>query len=124
VVIFFLIQVKDNVAQHWTAEAIRLITSRGAIIIYLTPCSPEFNPIELGFGWLKFYIRRHVERLGGTNRAVRDAITEGLEALPADTMAQYFRHSGYIVPVRLATRTRAIVFTCVMAPAVIHDLDE
>jgi len=59
-----------------------------------------------------------------SNRAVRDAITQGLETLPADTMAQYFRHSGYIVPVRLATRTRAIVLACVMAAAVIHDLDE
>jgi len=117
-------QVKDNVAQHWTVEAIRLITARGAIIIYLPPYSPELNPIELGFGWLKFYIRRHADRLGGTNRAVREAITEGLEALPADTMAQYFRHSGYVVPVRLAPRTRDIVLTCVMAVAVLHDSEQ
>jgi len=69
----FLIQVKDNVVQHWTAEAIRLITSRDAIIIHLPPYSPEFKPIELEFGCLTFYIQRHVERLGGTNRIVQCA---------------------------------------------------
>lgn len=45
------IVVLDNVTQHWSQEAIRLITSppsqggRGAVIIFLPPYSPEFNPV-------------------------------------------------------------------------------
>ncbi len=34
----------------------------------------QFNPIELGFGWLKKYLRRHVQHLGGTNKAVLTAL--------------------------------------------------
>jgi hypothetical protein len=36
-----------------------LVNSRGAILIYLPPYSPQLNPIETGFGLLKRYIQKH-----------------------------------------------------------------
>ena len=97
------IVILDNVNQHWSQEAIDLITKpvseggRGSRLLFLPPYSPEFNPIELGFSWLKSYIRRHFLSLGGNNRAVLKAMYDGVRELPPRVMSGYFRKCGYQV---------------------------
>ena len=59
--------------------------------------SMQFNPIELGFGWLKKYIRRHFEDLGGNSKAVEKAVYQGIRKLTRDTAAGFFRKSGYFI---------------------------
>ena len=69
--------------------------------MWLTPsCWRQFNPIELGFGWMKKYVRRHARKDGGTctNRDVLKAIYDGVSALPRARMAGFFRKAGYDAP--------------------------
>ena len=44
--------VMDNCTLHHSDRVIEFIKSKGAKLIYLSPYSPDFNPIELVFGWL------------------------------------------------------------------------
>ena len=34
-------------------------TTRGVRCEFLPPYSPDYNPIELAFSWMKYYLRRH-----------------------------------------------------------------
>lgn len=45
--------VMDNVPFHKGAKTARLIHSRGAVLLFLPPYSPDFNPIENDFAALK-----------------------------------------------------------------------
>ena len=75
--------------------------SRGVRLIYLPPYSPDLNPIEECFSWVKKYIERHGQRF-------RDVVELGDEAdpylflyhvldqVPISACQAWFQHSGYI----------------------------
>ena len=82
----------------------------------------QFNPIELGFGWLKKYIRRHFEALGGNNNAVQKAVYQGIRDLTRDKAAGFFRKSGYFI--EHAGEDEVLVAASTLALAVIVTLCE
>ena len=45
--------VMDNAAIHKSQKTIDLIEQSGHIILFLPPYSPDLNPIEKTFGWIK-----------------------------------------------------------------------
>lgn len=49
--------VLDNASFHDRAHLTNLCWSRGALCLFLSPYSPDFNPIELTFQSLKQYLR-------------------------------------------------------------------
>jgi transposase len=49
--------VMDNLPAHKVAEIAPLIQSVGAKVLYLSPYSPDFNPIELWWSQLKAFLR-------------------------------------------------------------------
>lgn len=50
--------VMDNLSAHKLAEIETLIEEAGASILYLSPYSPDFNPIELWWSQLKAFLRQ------------------------------------------------------------------
>ena len=49
--------VLDNAKAHYNKEALKLIKSKGAKIIFLPPYSPDLNPIEKFWAKFKNYLR-------------------------------------------------------------------
>ena len=49
--------VPDNPSAHKVAGLAELVEARGAHLLYLSPYSPDFNPIELAFSKLKTGLR-------------------------------------------------------------------
>jgi transposase len=49
----------DNASIHHSDDVVQLIEATGAKIIYLSPYSPDLNPIELMFGEYKASLKRH-----------------------------------------------------------------
>lgn len=43
----------DDLSSHKGPKARQLIEAAGASVLYLPPCSPDFNPIEKAFAKLK-----------------------------------------------------------------------
>jgi hypothetical protein len=77
-------------------ELEELINSKGAILLYLPPYSPQLNPIETGFGLLKRYIQKHCNLAFSTQPEYCLAIafrecTRGTDDTP---LKQYY-HAGY-----------------------------
>ncbi len=50
--------VMDNLPAHKISEIVPLIQSVGAKVLYLSPYSPDFNPIELWWSQLKAFLRQ------------------------------------------------------------------
>ena len=82
--------VMDNLSSHHRASIRTLIEARECTLLYLSPYSPDFNPIEMMFSKLKALIRG-----GGwsTVDTLIDAIGRALQAVtPFDTFG-WFKHA-------------------------------
>jgi len=84
--------VLDNLAAH-KQPAVRLaIEQAGALLRFLPPYSPDFNPIELAFAKLKAFLRAARPR---TFDDVCALIATALGRFMPDECAHYVRHCGY-----------------------------
>ena len=53
------IAVMDNCSIHHVREVADLFNSAGILLLYLPPYSPDLNPIELAFSYVKHYLKDH-----------------------------------------------------------------
>ena len=84
--------VMDNLSAHKVKAVRAKIEAAGARLLYLSPYSPDFNPIEPSWSKLKSHLRKVAAR---TTAALDAAIAEGLRLIsPADAHG-YFAHCGY-----------------------------
>lgn len=51
--------IMDNASFHKSEKTRELIEQRGALLLYLPPYSPDFNPIENYWALLKLYVRKY-----------------------------------------------------------------
>lgn len=86
------IVVMDNLPAHKVKGARAAIERAGAILLFLPPYSPDFNPIEQAFSKLKALLRKAAARTVVTLEA---AIATALDAFTPQECANYFANSGY-----------------------------
>ena len=86
------IVIMDNLPAHKVAGVRDAIAAAGAMLLYLPPYSPDFNPIEMLFAKLKALLRRAAER---TIPSLWDAIGRLLDDFSADECSRYLAHAGY-----------------------------
>ncbi len=80
------------------------------LLIYLSPYSPDFNPIEEAFSKIKAHFKRNgvemrrkmdASRLAGGARRPEDdaimAIYSALNTVTAEDARGWFKHSGYLL---------------------------
>jgi len=89
--------VLDNLAAHKQPEVRAAIEEAGALLRFLPPYSPDFNPIEQAFAKLKAFFRAFRPR---TFDHVCVLMAAALGLFMPDECEHYVRHCGY----RLATR--------------------
>lgn len=75
--------------------------NRGVKLIYLPPYSPDLNPIEESFSFMKKYIQRHGARFRAeiaTKQPERPYpfLNEALSQVTPELAKAWFRHAGYI----------------------------
>lgn len=87
------IVVMDNLGSHKGAGMRKAIeAAAGATLLYLPPCSPDFNPIEKAFSKLKALLRKAAER---SVDALWNRIGALLEAFTPQECANFFAAAGY-----------------------------
>jgi len=69
-----------------------MIEAANATLIYLSPYSPDLNPIEMAFAKVKVLFRKAAAR---TRDALWDSVDAALTAFTPQEYANYFRHAGY-----------------------------
>ena len=86
------IVVIDNLSAHKVEGVRAAIETRGAILLYLPPYSPDLNPIEMAFAKLKTLLRKAAAQ---TTDSLWDAIADVLNAFTPGECANYLAHAGY-----------------------------
>lgn len=86
------IVVMDNLRVHKVNGVRELIEAAGATVRYQPPYSPDFNPIELMWAWMKGQLRGMAPRK--VSRLI-DAIGKVALRVEARHCAAWFRHCGY-----------------------------
>ena len=84
----------DNLSAHKVAGVEELLARRGARLLWLSPYSSDFNPIEQCWSKLKTFLRRAKAR---TIEALITAIKEALDTVTATDIRGWFAHCGYPV---------------------------
>ena len=87
----------DNLSSHKVAGVREAIEAAGAVLRYLPPYSPDFNPIEQLFAKLKTLLRKAAAR---TVETLWNAIGHLLAAFSPAECANYFTDAGYRLPIR------------------------
>lgn len=84
--------VMDNLPAHKVEGVREVITAVGARLIYLSPYSPDFNPIENLWSKLKTFLRSVEAR---TYETLHDAIRDGLSLVNSEDIRNWFAHCCY-----------------------------
>ena len=86
------IVIMDNLGSHKGRAVRAAIEAAGAMLLYLPPYSPDFNPIENAFSKLKALLRKAAER---TVDALWDTIGALISVITATECANFFAAAGY-----------------------------
>lgn len=84
--------VMDNLKAHKVKGIREMIERAGARVVYLSPYSPDFNPIEHLWWQLKAFIRRFVPK---TVTAVEQLLNLGWLLCGQQELRNYFAHCCY-----------------------------
>ena len=87
--------VMDNLPAHKATEVQKAIESAGARVVFLSPYSPDFNPIENCWSKLKEFLRKRESR---TYQELDRAITEAINSVTEKDIVGWFTHCCYYVP--------------------------
>jgi len=89
------IVVMDNCSVHHTEAVADLFREAGIVVIWLPPYSPDLNPIEFVFSYVKSYLRCHDTLL----QAIDDpspVIKAAFESVTKQHCQRWITNSGYI----------------------------
>ncbi len=88
--------VMDNLPAHKVTGIREAIEAAGATIVYLSPYSPDFSPIENCWSKVKEFLRARAAR---TRAELDQAITDALAAVTTKDIISWFTHCCcYILP--------------------------
>ena len=87
--------VMDNLPAHKAISVQKAIESVGAKVVFLSPYSPDFNPIENCWSKLKEFLRSQEAR---TYEELDSAITKALNLVTQKDIVGWLTHCCYYVP--------------------------
>ena len=81
----------DRVPTHQGRAAAAAVRRAGAKLMFLSPYSPDYTPIEELWSKVKTYLRRVAAR---SKEALSSALGEALEAVTPQDIIGWFEHAG------------------------------
>lgn len=62
--------IMDNCSIHRVPEVQRMFSDCGIVVLFLPPYSPDYNPIEETFSYVKYYLKRHDDVVQSTSNPI------------------------------------------------------
>ena len=88
------ILVLDNCSIHHAHDVETLLYSLGIPVLFLPPYSPDYNPIEELFSFVKSYLKRHDDIIQATNDPL-PIIHSAFQNVTKSKCEGWISHSGY-----------------------------
>jgi len=90
--------VLDNSSVH-TSKLVRdTLAELGISVVFLPVYSPDFNPVELMWAYMKCILRKLKAR---TEDALIDAAVQALDCVTPELIVSWFKHCNYSLPIQL-----------------------
>ena len=89
-----LILVLDNCAIHHTDEVTAVAQQAGILLLFLPAYSPDLNPVEKAFGFVKQYLQEHDELLQTLPNPI-DVLKHAFDAITPSHCNSWISHAGY-----------------------------
>jgi transposase len=86
------IVVLDNLPAHKPVAIREAIEAAGAVMLFLPPYSPDFNPIEMAFSKIKAILKKAAAR---TVQDLWEAIRNAIDAVTPKDARSFFTACGY-----------------------------
>ena len=87
------ILILDNASVHHTHPIQSLLKDCGILAIFLPPYSPDYNPIELAFSYVKYYLKLHEDIVEFASHKV--LIEAAFKSITKDYCCKWIEHCGY-----------------------------
>jgi len=87
--------IMDNCSIHHTSEVRSFLNDVGVPVLYLPPYSPDLNPIEELFSYIKHYLVLHDDLI----QVIRDkttVVTAAFDSITPQVCVKWIEHAGYI----------------------------
>ena len=85
----------DNASIHHVDQVSTLIQATGAILRFLPPYSPDFNPLKESFAKLKAFVKSNELAFCAT-MSPRLLIAMGFNTITTQDCLGYITHAGYV----------------------------
>jgi transposase len=90
--------VLDNSSVHTSKLVLEVLVELGINVVFLPVYSPDFNPVELMWAYVRGILRKLKAR---TEEALVDAVVEALDCVTPELVASWFKHCNYVFPIQL-----------------------
>ena len=87
--------VMDNCSVHHVQEVKDLLWQAGIVVLFLPPYSPDLNPIEEAFSYIKGYLRKHDELIQSLPSPL-DIIKMAFDSISGEHCQAWISDSGYL----------------------------
>ena len=87
------IAIMDNCSIHHVQEVADLFNDAGIMLVYLPPYSPDMNPIELAFSFVKGYLKKHEDIMHAVSPT--SLIHDAFQNITKDMCNGWIRHCKY-----------------------------
>ena len=88
------ILIMDNCSIHHIEDVRHELYSAGIMVIFLPPYSPDFNPCEEMFSYVKYYLKNHDDILQCMDDA-QDIIRSAFDSVTKSQCNNWITHAGY-----------------------------
>ena len=85
----------DNAAIHHVDAVVTAIISSGALLRFLPPYSPDYNPIEFVFGEMKQYLKAN-NILFQTSLSTQSILYMAFNSISKQNCNSYINFAGYV----------------------------
>ena len=86
--------IMDNLTVHHCEPIVSLLKDMGIVVQFLPPYSPDLNPIEEAFSYVKYYLKLHEDLMQVTNDPI-PFITSAIVSITVNMCNKWITDSGY-----------------------------
>lgn len=88
--------IMDNCSIHHVQQVKQLLEAAGILLIFLPPYSPDYNPCEEMFSYIKYYLKDHDELLQSMDtRSCKHVLHSAFESITESQCKNWISHAGY-----------------------------
>lgn len=86
--------IMDNASIHHVDEVVQMIQGVGAMIIFLPPYSPDYNPIEEAFSKVKTVIKDYESSVESDGMDLKDIVLSSFCSITPEDCMHWLEHCG------------------------------